>query len=135
MNTRPIGITIIAAVYIFLGVLSLLWSGLVFGMGSVTALATSLFGSGIGTNAAWAGLLGLVTAGVQLAVGLGLWSMKKWAWYLALISVALMLIQGLIGVFNGGGAFSIICGGLGLVVPIIIVVYLLSSNIRSKFGV
>ena len=43
MKNRPAGITIIAIVFLILGVFSLLWSGLIFGFGSLRALFGGVF--------------------------------------------------------------------------------------------
>ena len=133
---RPTGITIIAIVYIVLAILSLLWSGLVFGVGGLSSLVGGLFGAesvaAFGASTGWAGFVGIITAVVQLAVAFGLLAMKKWAWILALIGVALTVIQGVVGLF-AGGVFGFMCGGLGLIIPVIILIYLLRPSIRSAF--
>lgn len=138
MKRRPTGITIIAVVYLILGVLSLLWSGLVLGVGGFSALFGSLFGAqnvaAFGGSSAWAGFLGIVSALVQIVVGVGLLQMARWAWYLALVGVGLTLLQGVLGIF-GGGVMAFICGGIGLIIPIIILVYLLSKGVRAAFGI
>jgi len=135
---RPTGITIIAIVYIVLAVLSLLWSGLVFGLGGLGSLFGGLFGAdnvaAMGTSSAWSGFLGIVTALVQIVVAIGLLSLKKWAWFLALISVALTVVQGIVGIF-GGGPFAWMCGILGLLIPVGILIYLLLPGIRKAFGI
>jgi hypothetical protein len=135
---RPTGITILAILYIVLAILSLLWSGLVFGVGGLSSLFAGLFGTesvaAFGTSSAWAGFLGILAAIVQFAVAIGLLSMKKWAWVLALIGVAVTVIQGIVGVF-GGGPFGFMCGILGLLIPAGILVYLLRPGIRQAFGV
>ena len=135
---RPTGITIIAIVYIVLAVLSLLWSGLVFGLGGMGSLFGGLFGAenvaALGTSGAWSGFLGIVAALVQIFVAIGLLSLKKWAWFLALVSVALTVAQGIVGIF-GGGPFAWMCGILGLLIPIGILIYLLLPGIRKAFGV
>ena len=138
MKKRPIGITIIAILYITLGILSLLWSSLVFGVGGMTSMAGSLFGadaiSSFGSSNVWSGTFGIVTAIVQIIVAIGLFTLKRWAWYLAIIAVALTVIQGIIGIF-GGGFFAFVCGGIGLIIPIIILFYLLRPHIRDLFGI
>jgi len=135
---RPTGITIIAIVYIILGVLSLLWSGLVFGLGGIGSLFGGLVGAEnlatASTAGAWSGFLGILAAIVQFAVAIGLLKMKKWAWVLALIGVALTVIQGIAGVFSGG-PFAFMCGLLGLFIPVLILVYLLTGKVRRVFGV
>lgn len=138
MNQRPGGITVIAIVYLVLGVLSLLWSGLIFGVSGIGSLFSGLFGAenlaAVSNTGAWSGFLGILAAAVQIAVGFGLLAMKKWAWILALIGVGLTVIQGVISLF-GGGLFAFLCGALWLVIPVIILVYLLSPKIRAAFEV
>jgi len=135
---RPTGITIIAVAYILLAILSLLWSGLVFGVGGLSSLFGGLFGAdnvaAFGTSNAWSGFLGIITAIVQIVVAIGLLSMKRWAWFLALVSVALTVVQGIVGIF-GGGPFAFMCGILGLAIPLGILIYLLLPGIRRAFGI
>lgn len=138
MKQRPAGITLIVTLYFILGGLSLLWSGLVFGWGGLSSLFGSLFGAEqaqtYGETIAWSGFLGLINAVVQIVVAFGLLAMKKWAWILALIGVALFVFQGVVGTF-GGGAFAFMCGSLGLILPVFILVYLLRPGVRSAFDI
>jgi hypothetical protein len=134
---RPTGITIIAVLYIILAVFSLLWSGLVFGVGGLSSLFGGLFGAdnvaAFGTSSAWSGFLGILAALVQIVVAIGLLSLKRWAWILALVSVALTVVQGIVGIF-GGGLFAFMCGILGLAIPVGILIYLLLPGTRRLFG-
>lgn len=138
MKRRPTGITIIGIVYIILGLLSLVWSGLVLGIGGFSALFGGLLGAeniaGFGVSSGFSGFVGIITAIVQIVTGGGLLALKRWAWYLALVAVGLTVITGILGLF-GGGFFAIVCGGLGLVIPVIILIYLLRDSIRAAFGV
>jgi len=135
---RPTGITILAILYIVLAIISLLWSGLVFGVGGLSSLFGGLVGAenvaAFGVSSGWGGFLGIITAVVQLIVGIGLLSMKKWAWILALIGVGLTVVQGVVSMF-AGGVFGFMCGGLALIIPVIILIYLLRPTIRGVFGV
>jgi len=134
---RPAGVTLIAILFIALAVLSLLWSGLVFGVGGLGSLFAGLFGAqnvaALGVSSAWSGFLGILAAGVQLVVGIGLLSLKKWAWILALFGVGLTVVQGIVGIF-GGGPFAFMCGSLGLIIPVAILIYLLVPGTRQLFG-
>ena len=134
---RPTGITIIAVLYIVLAALSLLWSGLVFGVGGLSSLFGGLFGADnvadFGTSSAWSGFLGILAALMQIVVAIGLLSLKRWAWILALISVAVTVVQGILGIF-GGGPFAFMCGILGLAIPLGILIYLLLPGTRRVFG-
>lgn len=136
MRPRPCGITALGVIYLILGGLSLLWSLIVFGFGSVSWLTGSLFGgSGMAASGGanvWAGLLGLLTAGIQIIAAIGLLRLKSWAWVLALIAVGVTVIQGILGMFSGGLA-AFCCGGFGVLLPIGILIYLLSPGTRATF--
>jgi len=71
---RPTGVTVIAIYFLVLGLLSFLWSGLVFGFGGLTSMFGSLFGASniaaSGTSSAWSGFLGILAAVVQLVVAM-----------------------------------------------------------------
>jgi hypothetical protein len=137
MKDRPAGITLIVILFFVLGGLSLLWSGLVFGVGGLSALVGDLFGAdritGFAESAGWSGFVGIFAAALQIIVAFGLLGMQKWAWALALISVGVTVVQGLIGMFTGG-LFGFMCGGIGLIIPIIILIYLLTPKVRQAFG-
>ena len=138
MKKRPTGISILFWVYLILGILSLLWSGMILGVGGLTSFFGGIFGMenvlSFGSTSAWSGYFGIITAVVQIIVAFGLASMKKWAWVLAIIGVGLTILQGIVGIF-AGGSFAFICGSLGLIVPIVILFYLLQSHILAAFGV
>ena len=137
MKERPTGISVLFWVYLILGILSLLWSGMVLGVGGLSAFLGSIFGmetvSNFAVSSAWSGYLGIITAIVQIIVAFGLAAMKKWAWVLAIIGLGLTFVQGIVGMSNGG-IFALMCGSLGLIVPAIILFYLLRANIRMAFG-
>jgi hypothetical protein len=111
---------------------------MVLGIGGLSAFFGSIFGAenmaSFGDTSAWSGYLGILAAVVQIIVAFGLASMKKWAWILALVGLALNLVQGVLGMLNGG-LFALMCGSLGLIVPAIILFYLLKADIRAAFGV
>jgi uncharacterized membrane protein (DUF2068 family) len=137
MNQRAAGITLIAIIFIGLGILSLLWSGLVFGVGGLSSLFASIFNAEsiaeFGTTSTWAGFLGILAAALQIVAGFGLLALKKWAWILALISIAVSIVQGLVGMFSSG-LFIFLCGVFGLLIPIAMLIYLLRRDTRAVFG-
>lgn len=138
MSKRPAGVAVIALFFILLGVFSLVWSLIVFGVGGVTSAFTGLLGADAVNAAAssgmWSGFLGIIAALVQIVVGIGLLGMKTWSWYLAVLAVGLSVIQGLIGMFSGG-TFALLCGALWLTIPVIVLIYLARGEMRQKFGV
>ena len=134
-KARPTGITILAIVYIIFGILSLIWSLLVFGVFGFSATVTSLFGmDAIGSSTAMAGFTGIIAAVIQLIVAFGLWGLKKWAWYLAMIAVGITIVQGVMGFFAGGLA-AFVCAGIGLIIPFVIFIYLISARVREVFDI
>lgn len=134
---KPTGITLIAVMFIVLAVLSLLWSGLVFGLGGLGSLFGGLFGAdnvaALSASNAWSGFVGILSALVQIAVAIGLLAMKRWAWFLALLGVGVTVVQGIVGIL-GGGPFAIMCGLLGLAIPLGLLIYLLLPGTRQAFG-
>jgi hypothetical protein len=138
MKKRPTGISVLFWVYLILGVLSFLWSGMVLGIGGLSAFFGGLFGmenvTSFGNASAWSGYVGIIAAVVQIIVAFGLSAMKRWAWILALVGIGLTLVQGAVGMLSGG-LFGLICGSLGLFVPLIILFYLLRADIRAAFGI
>lgn len=137
MTERPAGVTLIAIIFIGLGILSLLWSGLVFGVGGLTSLFGGLFNAesiaSFGTSSTWAGFLGILAAALQIVAGFGLLTLKKWAWIIALVSIGVTVVQGLVGMFSSG-LFVFLCGVFGLLIPIAMLIYLLRRETRAVFG-
>jgi hypothetical protein len=133
---RPTGITVLAVLYFILAVLSLLWSGLVLGVGGLSSVLGGLFSAegveAFGMSTTWAGTVGITAAIVQLVVALGLLTMKKWAWALALVGVALTVVEGIAGILSGG-PLAITCGLLGLAIPLGILLYLLRPGVKQAF--
>ncbi len=137
MKSRPTGVTIIAVFFVLIGVLSLVWSGLVFGVTGLGSAVSGIFGADAVNAAAssgmWAGFLGMLAAIVQIAVGIGLLGMKSWSWYLAVLAIGLSVLQGLTGLFSGG-TFALLCGALWLLIPVAVLVYLARGSMRQRFG-
>lgn len=136
MRVRPTGITLIALGFLLLGVLSAVWGLIQFGFGGFAWLTGAIFNAtgtaAVGSSNFWSGLVGMAAAAVQLAVAIGLLRMSSWAWTLALIAVGVTVVQGLLGLFSGG-FFALCCGILGLIIPVVVLVYLLRPEIRALF--
>jgi hypothetical protein len=137
MTERPAGVTLIAIIFIGLGILSLVWSGLIFGVGGLSSLFRGLFNAeniaAFGTSSTWAGFLGILAAALQIVAGFGLLALKKWAWILALVSIALTIIEGLVGMFSSG-LWVFLCGVFGLLIPVAMLIYLLRGETRLFFS-
>ena len=136
-TTRPAGVTLLAVVFLVLGLLSLGWSLLVFGVGAVTGLTGAIFGAeslaSFGGANFWHGIIGVGGAVLDLIIAYGLWTLRRWAWVLALVGVGITVVTGVLGLANGG-FFAVCCGILGLLIPAGIVYYLLRPEVRQAFG-
>lgn len=134
---RPSGVTILAIIYILLGLLLLTWSLLVFGVGAVTGLTGAIVGAdnmaSFGSANFWGGILGVAGAMLDFIIAYGLMNLRRWAWALALVGLAATVITGVLGL-SGGGFFAVCCGVLGLLVPAGILYYLLRPEVRQAFG-
>ena len=137
VTERPSGVTILAVIYILLGLLSLVWSLLVFGVGAVTGLTGAIVGAenmaSFGTANFWGGIIGVAGATLDFIIAYGLLNLRPWGWMLALIGLAITVITGVLGLMSGG-FFAICCGILGLLVPAGILFYLLQPEVRKAFG-
>ncbi|CUS06070.1 conserved membrane protein of unknown function [Candidatus Promineifilum breve] len=137
VTERPSGVTILAIIYILLGLLSLVWSLLVFGVGAVTGLTGAIVGAenmaSFGTANFWGGIIGVAGATLDFIIAYGLLNLRPWGWMLALIGLAITVITGVLGLMSGG-FFAICCGILGLLVPAGILFYLLQPEVRKAFG-
>lgn len=138
MKKRPAGVTMIVILLFIMGGISLLWSLLLFGVGGLSAFFGGLVSadqvSAFGSSTAWSGFLALLTGILQIVVAFGLLGMLRWAWWLALVGVGINILQGVLGIFNGG-TWGLICGSISLIIPLIVLVYLLTPGIRTAFRI
>jgi len=137
VQQRPTGIPLLAVIYLVLAVVSVIWSLLIFGVGGLSWLTGALFSAedlrAFGGGNTWSGIIGVISAMVQLIVAFGLLGMRRWAWLLAVLGALLTFVQGLIGMF-GGGLFVFCCGAFGLLIPGGILFYLMRPHVRAAFG-
>ncbi len=73
-----------------------------------------------------------IAAGIAwLAASFSLWSLQPWAWTFAMVVTGFALFEGLIWVFQYPGSGI----GLGMMImPGLIMIYLMSSEVRKAFG-
>lgn len=138
MKKRPMVVTLVAFFFLILGGLSVLWSGLVFGISGLTAAFSGLFGaenlSTLGNSGVWSGFFGILAASVQIAVGIGLLRMASWAWYLTMLAVGVSVVEGVVGIL-GGGVFAALCSIMWLLIPLAVLIYMVRPSIQELFGV
>jgi uncharacterized membrane protein (DUF2068 family) len=122
---RPVGITIIAVLALISGLFGLCWPILVL-------TGSALLGSIFGTVGLIAGLFLIIGPLLQLIFAYGAFNLRPWAWYLGLIATGITVVGVIINLFNGASFWSAIWGSI---LPIIIFIYLLTSNVRQAFGI
>lgn len=74
-----------------------------------------------------------VACGVAwILASLGLWSLRPWAWMFAMIVAGFALLEGMLWMFQYPGSGI----GLGMMLmPGLIMIYLLSADVKAEFGV
>jgi hypothetical protein len=126
-------VNILAIFSILGGLFSILWGLALTGVGGVSWLAgTLMFAEGVqswGGGEFWAGLLSMVVGVAQIIAGFGLLARAGWAWMLAVIVTVVSLISPVLGLINGS-LLSI----FGLIFPGIVLLILMSGDVRRQFG-
>jgi hypothetical protein len=127
MRERPLGVTIISALTVLLGLwtfcaglVSFGWFGARF-LGTIFGLSGPL---GVGISSLFSVILGIA----MILVGWGLWRMKHWAW---LGAVAVLGVKAIFAIFAliGPANFDFI----GTFISIVMLAYLMTPNIRLAF--
>lgn len=127
MKNPPILISVLG---FFVGMAGFAW--LFFG---ISLLGFDWFGA-LGDLPAFesVGIWGWLAIGLGvlwLAVALGLWALRPWAWMTAMVVAGLAIFEAFLYMFMYPGS------GLGLgmmLLPGIIVIYLLSADVKAAFG-
>jgi len=128
MNARPMGITVIAIILTFGGILSILTG--------TEALRITNFGLGPVAEAADVSGWGSIISGVLtlMAAG-GMFTLKGWAWILAIVVLVIRVVADLwaalvFGISSSLGMAAIVTA----VVSAIILWYFFRPNVRTAFG-
>lgn len=136
MQSRPLGITIIA-ILAFLSGLGTLFKGLVIlGLGGGAAVLISgvhpMAGIVIGWFALVIGIIAIVIALFTLAFGFGAWRLKPWAWGLGVGTEIASIVWSLLAIIGPG---TIRTQFWHLAIAVIILAYLKSKEVKAAFGV
>ncbi len=115
-SDRPLGVAILAFLQILSGLLYIFVGGLAVLAAGFTGFLGILFLVG-GAVMLLVGIIGLI-------IGFGLWGMKSWAWLWAII----VNILGIIFSFAGDPV-----NVMGIAISIIIIIYLMTPDIKSRF--
>jgi hypothetical protein len=112
--------------------------GVIFGLiqvvtGTISWLTGIL--PGTDTLSAWGagavdnGFINLIIGGVEVVAAIALFFRQSWAWMLAVVATIMAALGPLISLFSGH-----ILSIFGLIVPGVILLILLSSDVRRAFG-
>lgn len=126
-RSRPLGITIIAAILGISALLELLV--LILGLTHASMLG---LGANLSPAASIILLIALWLGFFAVALAWGLWTLKPWAFWVTAIVEAVRFIVALYTVFFLQRV--LVSGVIGLVIPIIILIYLFAdSSVRAAF--
>lgn len=115
---RPIIVTIIAVLYMLMGVLALISA--ICGLVGVNI--------NLGFSGEYTGIIGIVVAVITLIVGYGLFVGWSWMWYIGLIVAAIYVIFGIYSIIKGNWAPLV-----NTVISVIVVWYLTRKNVKKFF--
>jgi hypothetical protein len=135
---RPTGITILAILALIGGIFGLLaalalMAGALIGSGTTTAAEGAAFG-GI---AFVFGLIALGGALLYLAFAYGSWTAKTYGWALGIIGALWGIVSQIVTVLASGdivGKLVSVSTIIGLAIPVIILYYLNTPNVKAYFG-
>lgn len=123
--TRPIGITIVAIVFVI---------GLILNI----AVGTDLLGLTDGTPASERGELAVPVGAVLLMSGVlelvaayGLWTLRPWGWTLAVVLMAAAFVKNILQYLNDNSL--LVAMVVSAIVPALILWYLFRPHVRSAF--
>jgi len=124
MLRPPVGVAI-------LGFFALM-AGIAYLMMGFRLTGTVVFGpASIGSGMAFWGLLTILTGAAFAAAAFALWATQPWAWMFTNILAVFGIIDGIF-VMIGNGSFA---DGLAvMLLPLLVIWYLNSSDIRGAFG-
>lgn len=123
MRERPLGITLVAAFNIIVGVLSII-GGLI---GSTVGVFAFCFGvGGVFASGVW----GLITGVLHLFFGGALWSGQNWGYLVVIVLAAAQIVMNVLSGFSGGNF-----GWFGILWNLFIIWYMRTDGVKRFFNV
>jgi len=126
---RPAGVSLVAVLMIFGGVLGLLAPIHIRGASTAALVPPGGGASIIGVASALGPVLFLLSI-LQIAVGFGLWRLRPWSWMLALVLEGLQFLAYALRIFMPGFSWG---DALGTLIVGAIVFYLLMPHVQAAF--
>ena len=135
---RPTGITILAILALIGGIFGLLGGlALLFGGALIGGAIGGAEGAAFGGFAFILGLVVLAGAGLYLAFAYGSWTAKAYGWALGIIGALWGIVTQAITILLSGdimGNLISVNTIVSLAIPIIILYYLNTPNVKAYFG-
>jgi hypothetical protein len=126
---RPVGVMIIAAMFLFYVV--------VVGYNAFDAfggMSAPNIGAAARSDARWALILSLVQMPFYAATAIGLWRLKQWGRYLALIFLLINIVRFVVtAFFSPALGIGLLIALSNSIIPLTIMLYLLHPSIRPIF--
>src|SRR5271166_1349724 len=133
---RPVGITILALLFLGLGASHAL--GAILGPFLLfRPLASALLNPFAASVAILAYIYALVEAGFFILIGIGLFKMQNWARVLLIVLIGMEFLVGAVGLVNSGAHGVMVNPGPALIVASIslgVLVYLFQPHVKQAFG-
>jgi hypothetical protein len=127
VRNPPILISVLGFFAAMAGVAWLFWGFSLLGFDWFGVLGDMPAFEGVGLWG-WLAILGGV---LWLAAALGLWALRPWAWMVAMLVAGFAIFEAILWMFREPGS------GIGLamiLLPGLIVIYLLSKDVKTAFG-
>ena len=125
-GSRPLGVTIIGALYLLVGILTLLGGIGLFGVSTLAGVA------GMG---AIAGVPLFIVGVIDILIGWGCFKGWDWVWTVAVIFVFINILLAIYNWWVAGHTMGGLFGTfLGLLIPLFILWYLYRENVKQWFG-
>jgi len=128
MRDRPLGVAILAALMVILGVWTFcggLFDVAGFGLGFIG----SLFGAGPAIGAGFAGVFNLLWGAASVLLGLGLWRLMRFAWIGTVVVLAIRIVFFLYALIGPPGV-----DWIGTIITILLLVYLARPAVKDSFN-
>lgn len=128
MNARPLGITIIAIVLAFGGIVQILTG--------VEVLGITKFGlANVAESAGISGWGSIIGGALTLVVAGGLFTLASWAWLLTVVVMAIRIGVDVFAVITHGSGSALWGAAItNLVISAVVLLYFQRETVRTAFG-
>ena len=142
-NSRPIGVTIVGILYLFMSLIAflgalgfLVWAGLLSGGFNIDLPAPPVWLNWGGSMLlAFLGLAIFLVAVLDLLIALGCFRGWRWIWSWALFFCLLNIFFAMFNAFSQGLTLNAVWVGLiASIIPIIVLLYLNTKKVKTWFG-